>query len=136
MGVTYKLKPSPSAWPESRNICTSPRDTSYVPDSILDFPCGSVLNSQQRLKFAQYHGNWTVEDLLRHDYRGLMMELLSPMAVMLEKGLGFNLCVAPFLNVCVLNLSQRVRGRRCQRWLELGWRCCTRVRWKETKVRS
>ena len=29
------------------------------------------------------------------------------MAVMLE-GLGFNLCVAPFLNVCVLNLSQRV----------------------------
>ena len=36
------------------------------------------------------------------------MELLSPMAVMLE-GLGFNLCVAPFLNVCVLNLSQRVR---------------------------
>ena len=35
------------------------------------------------------------------------MELLSLMAVMLE-GLGFNLCVAPFLNVCVLNLSQRV----------------------------
>ena len=30
------------------------------------------------------------------------------MAVMLE-GLGFNLCVAPFLNVCVLNLSWRVR---------------------------
>ena len=29
------------------------------------------------------------------------------MAVMSE-GLGFNLCVAPFLNVCVLNLSQRV----------------------------
>ena len=35
------------------------------------------------------------------------MELLSPMAVMSE-GLGFNLCVVPFLNVCVLNLSQRV----------------------------
>ena len=35
------------------------------------------------------------------------MELLSPIAVMSE-GLGFNLCVAPFLNVCVLNLSQRV----------------------------
>ena len=35
------------------------------------------------------------------------MELLSPMAVMLE-GLGFNLCVVPFLNVCVLNLSWRV----------------------------
>ena len=29
------------------------------------------------------------------------------MVVMLE-GLGFNLCVAPFLNVCVLNLSRRV----------------------------
>ena len=36
-----------------------------------------------------------------------MAELVSPMAVMLE-GLGFNLCVAPFLNICVLNLSQRV----------------------------
>ena len=36
-----------------------------------------------------------------------MTELLSLMAVMLE-GLGFNLCVAPFLNVCVLNLSRRV----------------------------
>ena len=30
------------------------------------------------------------------------------MVVMLE-GLGFNLCVAPFINVCVCNLSQRVR---------------------------
>ena len=36
-----------------------------------------------------------------------MTELLSPMAVMSD-GLGFNLCVVPFLNVCVLNLSQRV----------------------------
>ena len=36
------------------------------------------------------------------------MELLSPMVVMSE-GLGFNLCVALFLNICVLNLSQRVR---------------------------
>ena len=36
-----------------------------------------------------------------------MTELLSPMVVMSE-GLGFNLCVAPFLNVCVLNLSWRV----------------------------
>ena len=35
------------------------------------------------------------------------MELLSPKVVMSE-GLGFNLCVAPFLNVCVLNLTQRV----------------------------
>ena len=38
-----------------------------------------------------------------------MMELLSLMAVMSE-GLGFNLCVALFLNICVLNLSQRVRA--------------------------
>ena len=37
------------------------------------------------------------------------MELLSLMAVMLE-GLGFNLCVTPFLNDCVLNLSQKVRA--------------------------
>ena len=37
------------------------------------------------------------------------MELLSVMAVMLE-GLGFNLCVAPVLNVCVFNLFQRVRA--------------------------
>ena len=35
------------------------------------------------------------------------MGLLSPLVVMLE-GLGFNLYVAPFLNVCVLNLFQRV----------------------------
>ena len=37
-----------------------------------------------------------------------MTELLSPMVVMLE-GLGYILCVAPFLNVCVLNLFWRVR---------------------------
>ena len=63
------------------------------------------------------------------------MELLSPMAVMSE-GLGFNLCVVPFLNICVLNLSWRVGGGRCQRWLELGWRCHARVGQKEAKVRS
>ena len=33
------------------------------------------------------------------------MELLSLMVVMSE-GLGFNLCVAPFLNACVPNLPQ------------------------------
>ena len=33
------------------------------------------------------------------------MELPSLMVVMLE-GLGFNLCVAPFLNICVPNLPQ------------------------------
>ena len=47
------------------------------------------------------------------------MELLSPMEVMLE-GLGFNLCVVPFLNICVLNLPQGqgwswVRG--CWSWV-------------------
>ena len=47
--------------------------------------------------------------LLQGDYQRLTIELLSPMAVMSE-GLGFNLCVAPFLNVCVLNLSWRVRA--------------------------
>ena len=50
-----------------------------------------------------------------------MTGLLSPMAVMLE-GLSFNLCVAPFLNVCVPNLPQ---GSRMEyvgggwSWLEL-----------------
>ena len=60
------------------------------------------------------------------------MELLSPMAVMSER-LGFNLCVAPFLNVCVLNLPQRVGSGECWRWSELGQRCCTRVGQRETK---
>ena len=56
----------------------------------------------------------------------LMVELLSLMAVMLE-GFGSNLCVAPFLNVCVPNLPQGVKDGVCQRWSELGWRCHTRV---------
>ena len=46
-------------------------------------------------------------------YWRLMTELLSLMAVMSE-GLGFNLCVAPFLNVCVLNLPQGVKDGGCQ----------------------
>ena len=70
--------------------------------------------------------------LLHGDYQRLTMELLSLLAVMLE-GLGFNLCVAPFLNICVLNLSWRVGGGRCWRWLELGQRCHTRVRWREAR---
>ena len=57
------------------------------------------------------------------------MELLSPLVVMLE-GLGFNLCDAPFLNVCVPNLPQGVRSGECWRWSELGWRCQTRVGWR------
>ena len=55
------------------------------------------------------------------------MELLSSMVVMSE-GLGFNLCVAPFPNVCVPNLPQGVKDGECLRWLELGQRCRTRVR--------
>ena len=61
------------------------------------------------------------------------MESLSLMEVMSE-GLGFNLCVAPFLNVCVLNLPQGVRSRECRRWLELGWSHRARVGWRETKL--
>ena len=56
------------------------------------------------------------------------MELLSPMAVMSE-GLGFNLCVVPFLNVCVPNIPQGTSGPRMeigQRLSELGQRCHTR----------
>ena len=52
------------------------------------------------------------------------MELLGPMAVMSE-GLGFNLCVVPFLNVCVPNLPQGVKDRECQRgsefWSEVSY---------------
>ena len=62
-------------------------------------------------------------------YQRPMTELLSPMVVMLE-GLGFNLCAAPFLNICVLNLLQRVRSREGQRWSELGQRHRTRVGWR------
>ena len=68
-------------------------------------------------------------------YWRLMMELLSPMVVMSE-GLGFNLCVVPFLNVCVLNLPRRVGSRECQRWLEFGWRRRTRVGRRETRLGS
>ena len=38
----------------------------------------------------------------------------------MSEGLGFNLCVAPFLNICLLNLTQRVRGedvRGGQNWV-------------------
>ena len=54
------------------------------------------------------------------------MELLSPMVVM-SKGLGLNVCVAPFLNVCVPNLPQGVKDKECWRWSEFGQRCCTGV---------
>ena len=55
----------------------------------------------------------------RLSYWRPLMELLSPMTVMLE-GLGFNLCAVPFLNVCVPNLPQG-RGQRlvrsCWSWV-------------------
>ena len=38
----------------------------------------------------------------------------------MSEGLGFNLCVVPFLNVCVLNLTWRVRAedvRGSQSWV-------------------
>ena len=47
-----------------------------------------------------------VMDCYKLGCQRLTLELLSPMVMMLE-GLGFNLCVAPFLNICVLNLSRR-----------------------------
>ena len=50
-------------------------------------------------------------------YQRPLMELLSLMVVMLE-GLGFNLCVAPFLNICVPNLPWGVKDGECQRWSE------------------
>ena len=40
-----------------------------------------------------------------------------------SEGLGFYLCVAPFLNVCVPNFELENVG---QRWLEFGWRGSTR----------
>ena len=55
--------------------------------------------------------------VLHGDYWRLTMELLSLMVVMLE-GLGFNLCVAPFLNICVLNLFQR--GRKMSEVVRVG----------------
>ena len=78
-------------------------------------------------------GSISLNILLQSDiYQRLTTELLSPMAVILE-GLGFNLCVAPFLNICVSNLPQGVKDGECQRWLELGQRCHTRVGQRETK---
>ena len=45
---------------------------------------------------------------------------------MLLEGLGFNLCVVPFLNVCVPNLPQGSKT-------EFGWRCHTRDGQERTK---
>ena len=47
------------------------------------------------------------------------------------RGTWLNLCVAPFLNVCVPNLPQGVKDRECWRWLESGRRCCPSVRRRE-----
>ena len=42
-----------------------------------------------------------------------------------SEGLGFNLCVAPFLNICVPNFELESVG---QRWLEFGQRGSTKRR--------
>ena len=47
------------------------------------------------------------------------MELLSLMAVMSER-LGFNLCVAPFLNVCVHNLTSGGQEQRMSEVVGVG----------------
>ena len=61
-----------------------------------------------------------------------MLELLSPIV----EGLGFNLCVVPFLNICVLNLTKG-RGQSIgQRWSEFGQRCHTRVGKREPSQRG
>ena len=52
-------------------------------------------------------------------YQRPMTELLSLMAVMSE-GLGFNLCVAPFLNICVPNLLQWVGEQRMLEVVRVG----------------
>ena len=54
------------------------------------------------------------------------------MAVMSE-GLGFNLCVVPFLNICVSNLPQG-QGWSMSEVVGVGQRCCTRDRQRGTKV--
>ena len=60
------------------------------------------------------------------------MELLSLMAVML-KGLGFNLCVAPFLNICVPNLPQG-QGQRLLEVVGVGLEVPYWDGWGETKL--
>ena len=52
-------------------------------------------------------------------YQRLTMELLSPMVVMSE-GLGFNLCVVPFLNICVPNLPQGAKVWRMSEVVGVG----------------
>ena len=53
---------------------------------------------------------------------------------MLLEGLGFNLCVAPFLNICVPNLPQGSQTEIGQGLLELSWRCCTGDGQERTKL--
>ena len=52
------------------------------------------------------------------------------------RGTWLQLMCCTFLNIYVLNLPQRVGSGECQRWSELGWRCRTRVGWRETKSGS
>ena len=106
-------------WPNSDHLWHSPPLTPWGKLGTQTFRKGATHKSKP-------------SPLLRSDYWRPMTELLSPRVVMSE-GLGFNFCVAPFLNVCALNLLQRVGDGVCWRWLVLGWRCRTRVGWRETK---
>ena len=96
------------------------------------FPLLSFVVVHLNLIFSQLVS--TATEMLQTDLLKAIDRVTSPMAVSLE-GLGFNLCVMPFLNVCVSNLPQSqgwrlVRG--CQSWvggaiLEMGER---RLSWR------
>ena len=79
-----------------------------IPNHLFGILCwvyGIYWNSAFALFYALEVHQVHLVDLLRGDYWRPMTELPSPMVVMSE-GLGFNLCVAPFLNVCVLITSE------------------------------
>ena len=62
MGATYKLKPSPSAWPDSRNVRIPLGSTSYVSGFCIRFLYKSVLNTSQlssnALRTMHIIGSW------------------------------------------------------------------------------
>ena len=59
-GATHKLKPSPSTWPESQNICIPLRSTSYVPYSTSDSCVDQFLTGGQSTEYWENRdvGNW------------------------------------------------------------------------------
>ena len=58
VGATHKLKPSPSAWPESQNIYIPLRSTSYVLDSIPN-PCVDQFLTVPELQEKQIYAERT-----------------------------------------------------------------------------